>query len=126
MLLINCGTILCVQKSVVYLNTYGEYTIKMGHVFTDIQFLYLEGAGLGSALVPPPARRVLRGGAYIRHLYTVCPGSSDPFYMVSYYIKWVTTSWTHSNILTAAKKRDISEQKLLYYRYFKTVICILI
>ena len=27
---------------------------------------------------------------------TVCPGSSDPFYLVSYYIKWVTTSWTYS------------------------------
>ena len=26
---------------------------------------------------------------------TVCPGRSDPFYIVSYYIKWVTTSWTH-------------------------------
>ena len=23
-------------------------------------------------------------------------GSSDPSYIVSYYIKWVTTSWTHS------------------------------
>ena len=29
--------------------------------------------------------------------YTVCPGSSDPFYVVTYYIKWVTTSWTYSN-----------------------------
>ena len=29
-------------------------------------------------------------------LFTVCPSSSDPFYIVSYYIKWVTTSWTHS------------------------------
>ena len=28
--------------------------------------------------------------------YTECPGSSDPFYTVIYYIKWVTTSWTHS------------------------------
>ena len=28
--------------------------------------------------------------------YTVCPGSSDPFYVVTYNIKWVTTSWTHS------------------------------
>ena len=28
---------------------------------------------------------------------TMCPGSSDPFYIVSYYIKRVTTSWTHSN-----------------------------
>ena len=28
--------------------------------------------------------------------YTVCPRSSDPFYIVSYNIKWVTTSWTFS------------------------------
>ena len=27
--------------------------------------------------------------------HTVCPGSIDPFYIVSYYIKWVTTSWTY-------------------------------
>ena len=27
---------------------------------------------------------------------TICLRSSDPFYIVSYYIKWVTTSWTHS------------------------------
>ena len=27
---------------------------------------------------------------------TVCPRSSDPFYIVSYYIKWVTTSWRYS------------------------------
>ena len=25
---------------------------------------------------------------------TVCPRSSDPFYVVTYYIKWVNTSWT--------------------------------
>ena len=25
---------------------------------------------------------------------TVCPKSSDPFCIVTYYIKWVTTSWT--------------------------------
>ena len=31
--------------------------------------------------------------------YIVCPGSSDPFYMVTYYIKWVTTYWTHSTSL---------------------------
>ena len=28
---------------------------------------------------------------------TVCPGSIEPFYIVSYYIKWVTTSWTYSS-----------------------------
>ena len=27
---------------------------------------------------------------------TVYPGSSDPFYIVTYYIKWFTTSWTYS------------------------------
>ena len=27
---------------------------------------------------------------------TVCPRSSDPFYVVTCYIKWVTTSWTDS------------------------------
>ena len=29
---------------------------------------------------------------------TVCPRSSDPFYIVTYYIKWVTTSWTDGMI----------------------------
>ena len=29
---------------------------------------------------------------------TVCPRSSDPFYTVTYYMKWVTTSWTYSII----------------------------
>ena len=27
-------------------------------------------------------------------LYNVYPRSSDPYYIVKYYIKWVTTSWT--------------------------------
>ena len=31
----------------------------------------------------------------IRQYVTVCPGSSYPFYIVSYFIKWVTTSWTY-------------------------------
>ena len=26
----------------------------------------------------------------------MCPRSSDPFYLASYYIKWVTTFWSHS------------------------------
>ena len=28
---------------------------------------------------------------------TVCPKSIDPFYMISYNMKWVTASWTYSN-----------------------------
>ena len=35
------------------------------------------------------------GQVTINNGHTICPGSSDPFYIVSYYIKWVTTSWTH-------------------------------
>ena len=27
---------------------------------------------------------------------TVCPRSSDQFYIVTYYIRWDTTSWTYS------------------------------
>ena len=34
----------------------------------------------------------------IRPLDTVCPRSSDHFYVVTYYIKWVNTSWTNSKI----------------------------
>ena len=30
-----------------------------------------------------------------KYTYTVCPRNSDPFHIVSYYIKWVTTSWTY-------------------------------
>ena len=29
----------------------------------------------------------------------MCPRSNNPFYVVSYYIKWVTTSWTYSTEL---------------------------
>ena len=29
---------------------------------------------------------------------TVFPRSSDPFHIVSYYMKWATTSWTHNII----------------------------
>ena len=36
----------------------------------------------------------------VRHwsIITVSPRSGDPLYIVSYYIKWVTTSWTYSNM----------------------------
>ena len=29
-------------------------------------------------------------------LYTICPKRSYPFYIVTYYIKWATTSWPYS------------------------------
>ena len=30
----------------------------------------------------------------LHYTYTLCPRSSDAFYVVSYNIKWVTTFWT--------------------------------
>ena len=38
-------------------------------------------------------------------VHTMSPGSSDLLYIVSYYMKWVTTSWTHS-IFRHHKKRQ--------------------
>ena len=37
-------------------------------------------------------RRPYRGAE--TGLYTICPRISDSSYMVRYYIRWVTTSWT--------------------------------
>ena len=31
-----------------------------------------------------------------RDTHTLCPRRSNPFYIVCYYLKWVTTSWTDS------------------------------
>ena len=58
-----------------------------------------------------PARQVLEdlaprvhhvlersNAAFISYGFTMCPGSSDPFYIVTYYIIWVITSWTYSMI----------------------------
>ena len=57
--------------------------------------------------------------------------SSDPFYAVTYYIKWVTTSWTYSNssckILTLNKndKYNMSMNYLVlsaYRGFFFTLV----
>ena len=50
------------------------------------------------------------------HKYTVCPKSSDPLYIVTYCIKWVTTSWTHSSISSThiqCTKRDVQKDNIL-------------
>ena len=51
---------------------------------------------------------------------TVCPGSSDPIYIVTYCIKWVTTSWTYCisqinhNFCPFTDMNDVSIQTLFY------------
>ena len=45
---------------------------------------------------------------YIQYI-SVCPRSSDPFDIVCYYIKWVTTSWTYS-----INSKSVSYLRVLY------------
>ena len=41
----------------------------------------------------------------------MCPRSSDPFYVVTYSIKWVTTTWTYSTIgIVFARKEKVGFQ----------------
>ena len=37
------------------------------------------------------------------HLHPVCQRSSDPLYIVTNYIEWVTTSWTDGNWVVLTK-----------------------
>ena len=41
----------------------------------------------------------------------MCPRSSDPFYVVTYYIKWVTSSLTHSSINMGIFRRKTFRSK---------------
>ena len=57
---------------------------------------------------------------------TVCPGSSYPFYIVSYYIKRVTTSWTYGTFNLSFGKNLLlaSSYKFLDKQYFLKMIFI--
>ena len=37
-----------------------------------------------------------RGAGENKCMHAICQRSSGPFYIASYYIKWVTTSWIYS------------------------------
>ena len=50
---------------------------------------------------------------------TVCPRSSDPSYIGSYYMKWGTTSWTYS---TYNEIEDIVTLVILHLYPFTFVI----
>ena len=55
----------------------------------------------------------VRIGKYKEIICTVCPRRSYQFYIVSYFINWVTTSWTHSNIVFKYSEfKDIVFQQL--------------
>ena len=51
-------------------------------------------------------------------MYTVCPRSGGPFYIVSCYIKWVTTSWADGIIAIAICLLRVYENEDKYNLYF--------
>ena len=52
-------------------------------------------------------------------IYTlfICPGSSDPFSIVAYHIKWVTNSWTYS-IYSGSRKCNLLLIQLIISKPF--------
>ena len=59
---------------------------------------------IGCQIKPRPARAIRRYMIQLcTYCYTVCPKSADPFHIVSYYVKLVTTSWTYSMIWIKTK-----------------------
>ena len=57
------------------------------------------------------------------HIYTMCPRSSYPIYIVRYYIKWVTTSWTYK-ILSKFTIYDGS-RLLRHVIYLVSLLCMM-
>ena len=57
------------------------------------KYLYSRKLHIGYTLIVTEIFNLVFSGV------TVCPRSSDPFYIVTNYNKWVTTSLTHSIIL---------------------------
>ena len=55
------------------------------------------------------------------HTYTICPRSSDPFYIVAYYIKWVTTSWTYGICVIHPKRRIFTVYQTVRFFTLKNV-----
>ena len=49
---------------------------------------------------------------------TVCPRSSYPFYMVSYFIKRVTTAWTYSRVDQKLKRFKILSNFIPYFEHY--------
>ena len=72
------------------------YIYKMGHYFLDIQY---EMEVFKYFLFKKQWPIYIIVNYYIKCVTTVCRRTSDPFYIVSYCIKWVTASWTHSSIV---------------------------
>ena len=92
---------------------------NLSSVYTMRQYFYRERSKYVSGLwagfqASPPCRES-----------TVCPQSSDPFYVLTNYIKLVTTSWTHSAIPAKFKAfllLRLECEELLYLQYVQEVV----
>ena len=54
--------------------------------------------------------------------HIACPRSSDPFHIVSYYIKWDITSWTNSvgsdSVSVCGTNKQYFPRKIAPYLYY--------
>ena len=72
-------------------------------VYISVSVVGLHGGGIsgyrksGEVLIYQIRRR-LKSGRRSELDSTVCPRSSYPFYLVTYYIEWLTTSWTDGKL----------------------------
>ena len=57
---------------------------------------------------------------------TICPRSSDPSNIVTYYIKWVTTSWTDSILFSGRQKTSQTLLRSLEHQIFAQVSFVII
>ena len=53
--------------------------------------------------------------------YTVCPRSSYQLYIVPYYIKWATTSWTYSIILRLIM-HFVTQKFGTYVNFYRSIL----
>jgi len=54
-------------------------------------------------------------------LNTECPGSIEPLDIIRYYIKWATTSWTHSTIIQS-NSLSVSPHQIFFYQSLALLI----
>ena len=82
------------MEKIIFMSSVASYNLQMTGLCTlTTAWPYLRTSRGPSASV---TSTVYRWGS--QHC-TICPRSSDPFYIVIYYIKWVTSSWTNSTLI---------------------------
>ena len=101
-----------------FLHSHSQLVTGVLHVFKKNQFILLP-------VYSPPPQLHRSYGQFVLVCTTVCPRSSDPFYVVTYYIKWVTTSWTHSICVVICICLRLTSSKLqCRWRRITEIFCI--